>query len=188
MSFPALSWFSPPTDRFEGRLNLCYNALDRQVIGAAADRIALAAADAPPLTYARLLERVAAWAGAVQVLGVTTGTTLEIRRRPGLESVVALLAAARIGAVAVWAEPAADDAAPVDSGEVNWADALAAGRLEPAGCAALSPSALILPGVSLVRLAEAALDGEASTDAARWLGPLLRGETLHLDAGGRRVL
>src|SRR5215210_6290942 len=59
---PLYRWFS------DGRLNTCYNALDRHVINGRADQTALiydsAVADSKQqFTYAQLLERVAAFAG-----------------------------------------------------------------------------------------------------------------------------
>src|SRR5919199_571672 len=75
-----IDWFSKPTailDRSEapfyrwfpgGRMNTCYNALDRHVVRGRADQPALiydsaVAGVQETLTYAQLLEQVAAFAG-----------------------------------------------------------------------------------------------------------------------------
>lgn len=135
----AVTWFRKPTRALDadgapfyrwfpdGVLNTCYNALDRHVIAGHADRVALIH-DSPVtgsltrLTYAELLERVAAFAGALRGLGVEPGDRVVISMPMIPEAVVAMLACARIGAVhsVVFGGFAAqelavriDDAAPV---------------------------------------------------------------------------
>ena len=95
---PRYRWFSG------GRLNTCYNALDRHVVTGRADQPALLY-DSPvtgakaSYTYARLLEDVAAFAGALVLLGVGKGDRVVIYLPMVPEAVVAMLACARIGAV-----------------------------------------------------------------------------------------
>ena len=95
---PIHRWFPDAT------LNTCYNALDRHVIKGAADRTALIY-DSPvtgtkkQVTYAELLEEVAAFGGVLQQLGVEKGDRVVIYMPMIPEAVVAMLACARIGAV-----------------------------------------------------------------------------------------
>ncbi len=95
---PFYRWFPDAT------LNTCYNALDRHVIAGHGDRTALIH-DSPvtgtqqSLTYARLLERTAAFAGALRGFGVEAGDRVVIYMPMIPEAVVAMLACARIGAV-----------------------------------------------------------------------------------------
>jgi propionyl-CoA synthetase len=95
---PFYRWFPDAT------LNTCYNALDRHVVAGHGDRTALVYDSAvtgarESLSYARLLERTAAFAGALQALGVTPGDRVVIYLPMVPEAVVAMLACARIGAV-----------------------------------------------------------------------------------------
>ncbi|MBE7323344.1 propionyl-CoA synthetase [Nocardioides sp. Y6] len=95
---PHHRWFPDAT------LNTCYNALDRHVVNGAADRVALIH-DSPVtgtkrrITYAELLADVAAFAGALQQLGVEKGDRVVIYMPMIPEAVVAMLACARLGAV-----------------------------------------------------------------------------------------
>jgi propionyl-CoA synthetase len=95
---PFYRWFPDAT------LNTCYNALDRHVVGGRADQPALIY-DSPvtgtttTTSYAQLLERVAAFAGALRGLGVTKGDRVLVYMPMIPEAVVAMLACARIGAV-----------------------------------------------------------------------------------------
>jgi len=95
---PFYRWFP------DGTLNTCYNALDRHVVAGHADRMALVY-DSPVtgteqrLTYAELLEKVAAFAGALRGFGVEKGDRVVIYMPMIPEAVVAMLACARIGAV-----------------------------------------------------------------------------------------
>jgi propionyl-CoA synthetase len=95
---PFYRWFPDAT------LNTCYNALDRHVIGGRADQPALIH-DSPvtgtvtTTSYAQLLERVAAFAGALRSLGVEKGDRVIVYMPMIPEAVVAMLACARIGAV-----------------------------------------------------------------------------------------
>ena len=95
---PFTKWFAG------GRLNTCYNALDRHVIKGRADAPALIY-DSPvtstirTYTYADLLEQVGAFAGALRAMGVGKGDRVVIYMPMIPEAVVAMLATARLGAV-----------------------------------------------------------------------------------------
>jgi len=111
-----VDWISKPTEVLDDRrppfyrwfpdatLNTCYNALDRHVVAGRADQAALIY-DSPvtgtsrTLTYATLLEQVAAFGGALRALGVEKGDRVVVYMPMIPEAVVAMLACARIGAV-----------------------------------------------------------------------------------------
>ncbi|NRQ33545.1 propionyl-CoA synthetase [Nonomuraea sp. NN258] len=88
----------------DGRLNTCYNALDRHVESGRGEQPALIH-DSPvtgtidSYTYAELRERVARAAGMLRALGVETGDTVVIYMPMVPEAVIAMLACARLGAV-----------------------------------------------------------------------------------------
>ncbi|MDO9378866.1 MAG: propionyl-CoA synthetase [Nocardioidaceae bacterium] len=102
----ALDDSSPPFYRWypDATMNTCYNALDRHVIAGRADQVALVH-DSPvtgttsSLTYAQLLERTAAFAGALRAIGVGKGDRVVIYMPMIPEAVIAMLACARLGAV-----------------------------------------------------------------------------------------
>ncbi len=111
-----VDWFSKPSivlDRSDppfyrwftdGRLNTCYNALDRHVVNGRGDQTALIYDSAVTgtvrrFTYAQLLEEVAAFAGGLAGLGVGPGDRVVIYMPMVPEAVVAMLACARLGAV-----------------------------------------------------------------------------------------
>ncbi len=87
-----------------GTVNTCHNALDRHVANGRADQLALIH-DSPitgtiaRLTYRELRDRVALCAGALASLGVTKGDRVIIYMPAVPESVIAMLACARIGAI-----------------------------------------------------------------------------------------
>ena len=97
---------NPPFYRWfpGGRLNVCYNALDRHVVHGRADQTALIY-DSPvtgttrSYTYAELLDLVARFAGVLRDLGVQKGDRVVIYLPMVPEAVIAMLACARIGAV-----------------------------------------------------------------------------------------
>jgi propionyl-CoA synthetase len=95
---PFYRWFPDAT------LNTCYNALDRHVVRGMADQPAIIY-DSPvtgtrrSITYAELLEDVAAFAGVLRGLGVGQGDRVIIYMPMIPETVVAMLACARLGAV-----------------------------------------------------------------------------------------
>ncbi|MEP7091704.1 MAG: AMP-binding protein, partial [Nocardioidaceae bacterium] len=95
---PFYRWFPDAT------LNTCYNALDRHVVHGHGERTALiydsaVAHTQASYTYAQLLERTAAFAGALRAFGVQQGDRVVIYLPMIPEAVVAMLACARIGAV-----------------------------------------------------------------------------------------
>jgi len=85
-------------------LNTCYNALDYHVENGRADQVAVIY-DSPQtqtvkkITYNELLDQVARFAGALRAQGVGKGDTVVIYMPMIPETVVAMLACARIGAV-----------------------------------------------------------------------------------------
>ena len=95
---PMYRWFSG------GRLNTCYNALDRHVERGRADQVALIY-DSPvtgttkSFTYRELRDEVARFAGALLEQGVEYGDRVIIYMPMVPEAVMAILACARIGAI-----------------------------------------------------------------------------------------
>ena len=95
-SFPR--WFGG------GRLNTCDNAVDRHVRGGRGDQVAVIH-DSPVtgsvtyLTYAELLDQVARFAGVLRDLGVQAGDRVLVYMPMIPQTVVAMLACARLGAV-----------------------------------------------------------------------------------------
>jgi propionyl-CoA synthetase len=87
-----------------GRLNTCWNALDRHVAAGHGERLALVW-DSPVtdqivrFTYRDLRDRTARFAGVLQGLGVKTGDRVLIYMPMVPEAAIAMLACARIGAV-----------------------------------------------------------------------------------------
>ena len=146
----AIDWTTPPTRGLDdsavphyrwfpdGRLNTCYNALDRHIEAGNGDRPALIYDSAMigvqrSFSYAELLDQVARLAGVLVAQGVTAGDRVVVYMPMIPEAVIAMLACARIGAVhsVVFGGFAAnelaariDDAAPV-------ALLTASGGLEP---------------------------------------------------------
>jgi propionyl-CoA synthetase len=111
-----IDWVAPPRHVFDpalgvygrwfpdGRLNTCFNALDRHVAAGRGGQTALIW-DSPitgrkaRYTYAELLDRVARVAGALAARGVGAGDRVIIYMPMVPEAAVAMLACARIGAV-----------------------------------------------------------------------------------------
>ncbi len=87
-----------------GRLNTCYNALDRHVEGGRGDQIAIIY-DSPvtgtqrKISYADLKDDVATFAGALAANGVGRGDRVIVYMPMIPEAIMAVLACARIGAV-----------------------------------------------------------------------------------------
>jgi propionyl-CoA synthetase len=85
-------------------VNTCHNALDRHVAGGRSDQPALIY-DSPVtgtvrmLTFRELLDNVAGFAGALSRLGVSKGDRVIIYMPMIPEAAIAMLAAARIGAI-----------------------------------------------------------------------------------------
>lgn len=99
-----LDWSSPPVARWfaDGTLNAAYNAVDRHVAAGHGDRVALhfegEPGDTRTLTYADLQREVSRAANALTALGVRTGDRVAIYLPLIPETVIAMLACARIGA------------------------------------------------------------------------------------------
>jgi propionyl-CoA synthetase len=95
---PFYRWFP------DGELNTCHNALDRHVDAGRGDAVALIY-DSPvtgssrSYTYAALRDEVALFAGALRRLGVGRGDRVVLYMAMVPETVIAMLACARIGAV-----------------------------------------------------------------------------------------
>ncbi len=97
-SAPLYRWFP------DGVLNTCYNALDRHVEAGRGDHAALIydsplAQSKSTHSYAELLDEVSRFAGVLAALGVVHGDRVVIYMPMIPESVVAMLACARLGAV-----------------------------------------------------------------------------------------
>lgn len=95
---PFYRWFSG------GKLNTCYNALDRHVANGRSDQLALiydspVADTVQTFTYAQLRDEVAQLAGALRKLGVDKGDRVIIYMPMIPEAVMSMLACARIGAI-----------------------------------------------------------------------------------------
>jgi propionyl-CoA synthetase len=95
---PFYRWFTG------GRLNTCYNALDRHVERGRGEQAALIY-DSPltdtvrSFSYRELRDAVASFAGALTALGVEPGDRVVLYMPMVPETVIAMLACARIGAV-----------------------------------------------------------------------------------------
>src|SRR5258707_2885566 len=95
---PFYRWFAG------GKLNTCWNALDRHVAGGRAEQIALiydspVAATKQSWTYRALRDEVARLAGALRSMGVGKGDRVLIYMPMVPEAAMAMLACARLGAV-----------------------------------------------------------------------------------------
>lgn len=95
---PFTKWF------VGGRLNACYNAVDRHVERGHGDKVAIIH-DSPMtnsvrhVTYAELYDQVARLAGGLRKLGVGKGDRVVIYMPLIPEAIVAMLAVVRLGAV-----------------------------------------------------------------------------------------
>ncbi|PWC76591.1 propionyl-CoA synthetase [Azospirillum sp. TSH64] len=95
---PFYRWFTG------GELNTCYNAVDRHVEGGRGAQAAIIY-DSPvtrtvqTITYAELLDQVARFAGALRAQGVEKGDRVLLYMPMIPQSLVAMLACARLGAV-----------------------------------------------------------------------------------------
>src|ERR671934_2826949 len=95
---PFYRWFAG------GRINTCYNALDRHVENGRADQPALIY-DSPvtdkiaTFTYRELRDAVARFAGALAAHGVERGDRVIVYMPMVPEAVIAMLACARLGAI-----------------------------------------------------------------------------------------
>jgi propionyl-CoA synthetase len=95
---PFYRWFAG------ARLNTCWNALDRHVAAGRGERLALiwdspVSGQIARFTYRELRDRVARFAGVLAGLGVRAGDRVLIYMPMVPEAAIAMLAAARLGAV-----------------------------------------------------------------------------------------
>ncbi|MGN6743494.1 MAG: acetate--CoA ligase [Amnibacterium sp.] len=99
-----LDWSNPPFAKLlaEGRLNVAVNCLDRHVEAGLGDRVAFffegEPGDSRTITYRELTEEVCRAANALTDLGVQAGDRVAIYMPMIPETVVAMLACARLGA------------------------------------------------------------------------------------------
>ncbi|PRY16150.1 acetate--CoA ligase [Kineococcus rhizosphaerae] len=99
-----LDWSNPPFAKWfvGGRLNVAVNCVDRHVAAGNGDRVAIhfegEPGDTRTVTYAELHEQVQRAANALTALGVQAGDRVAIYLPMLVESVVAMLACARLGA------------------------------------------------------------------------------------------
>lgn len=97
---------NPPFYRWfpGGKMNTCYNAIDRHVKNGRGSQVAIIY-DSPvtntikKITYKELLEKVSVFAGGLQSLGLKKGDTAIIYMPMIPEAAIAMLACARIGAI-----------------------------------------------------------------------------------------
>ncbi|RKO67368.1 acetate--CoA ligase [Desulfofundulus salinus] len=99
-NYPTFQWFSG------GLTNICYNCIDYKVKRGKAGRAAFVAesgetGEVRVVTYGQLLSLVKQYAAALRGLGVKKGDRVAIYMPTGIESVTAMLACARIGAIHV---------------------------------------------------------------------------------------
>ena len=99
-----LKWTPPHVEWFAGgRMNACYNCVDRHLDGPRRNKPALLWQGEPPgdrrtLTYADLAAEVERWASVLKALGVRKGDRVAIYLPVIPEAAFAMLACARIGA------------------------------------------------------------------------------------------
>ncbi|MFI8850276.1 acetate--CoA ligase [Streptomyces sp. 891-h] len=99
-----LDWSNPPFAKWfkDGKLNVAYNCVDRHVEAGRGDRVAInfegEPGDTRTLTYADLQREVSQAANALTELGVQAGDRVAVYMPMIPETVVAMLACARIGA------------------------------------------------------------------------------------------
>lgn len=99
-----LDWSNPPFAKWfaDGKLNVAYNCVDRHVENGLGDRVAIhfegEPGDTRAITYAELQREVSKAANALIELGVTTGDRVAIYMPMIPETVIAMLACARLGA------------------------------------------------------------------------------------------
>ncbi|MGH3332516.1 MAG: acetate--CoA ligase, partial [Nocardioidaceae bacterium] len=99
-----LDWDDPPFAKWfvGGRLNAAYNCVDRHVEAGAGEKVAFhwvgEPGDSRTITYAELQDEVCRAANALVELGVKTGDRVAIYMPMIPETVVAMLACARLGA------------------------------------------------------------------------------------------
>ncbi len=105
-----LDWSNPPFAKWfvGGKLNAAYNCVDRHVEAGAGDKVAFhwvgepvgadGEAEARDITYAQLKDEVCKAANAIEELGIEKGDRVAIYMPMIPETVIAMLACARLGA------------------------------------------------------------------------------------------
>ncbi len=97
-NLPFYKWFP------DGRLNTCYNAIDRHVLSGKGNQIAIIY-DSPvtnikkKISYKQLQGQIIQFSGALKKLGVSKGDRVIIYMPMIPEAIIAMLACARIGAI-----------------------------------------------------------------------------------------
>lgn len=95
--YPSFRWYR------NGQTNLCYNALDRHVLGGRGGQAALVweneAGERRVFTYAQLLEEVKRVAAALRGVGLGKEDRVAVYMPTVPEAIIAMLAATRIGAI-----------------------------------------------------------------------------------------
>ncbi len=109
-----LDWFEPWTKVLDwqvplakwfvgGKLNLCYNCVDRHALGARKDKVAIVWEGEPGevrrITFGELHAQVQRFANVLKGMGIQKGDRVAIYMGMAPELAIALLACARIGAV-----------------------------------------------------------------------------------------
>ncbi|MCB1961488.1 MAG: AMP-binding protein, partial [Rhodocyclaceae bacterium] len=93
---PFFKWFA------DGKLNVSYNCIDRQVNKGLGDKVAIIfeadSGEVTKITYKDLLGRVCKMANALKSIGVVKGDRVVIYLPMSIEGIVAMQACARIGA------------------------------------------------------------------------------------------
>jgi non-ribosomal peptide synthetase component F len=154
-----LSWFRQPGADHPGTLNLCYNAVDLQVVRGVADAPAVRSG-AEELSFEVLLEQVAALAGAMRALGAGPETAVGVLLDDPTDRILLLLACLRLGAVHV--ELSASGAAS----EVDRHRPHLVATSRPLEYAAHAPAACLVRGVP-VQDDRRDVDWEIATKAGR---------------------
>ncbi|MDP1982093.1 MAG: acetate--CoA ligase [Sulfuritalea sp.] len=94
---PFYEWFA------DGKLNVSYNCLDRNIEAGLGDKVAIIfeadGGEVAKVTYKDLLSRVAMFANALKAHGIKKGDRVLIYMPMSVEGVVAMQACARIGAI-----------------------------------------------------------------------------------------
>ncbi len=196
-----IDWIHRPSapGAADGTLNLCFNALDRHVVHGRADEAALL--DGRELTFARLLEDVAAFGGVLRAFGVGPGDQVVARMSANRAALVAALASARVGALHV-IEPAPDDGsgvvvlsgtddqpravirkdAPEPHDDLDWDVLLRAGRADPAPSVEVPATAPAYVADGRTLSALDVLEGRASGWPFEAIAALAAGESVRMTA------
>jgi non-ribosomal peptide synthetase component F len=95
-----LSWFRRPGAGEPGTLNLCYNAVDLQVVRGEANAPAVRDGEAT-VSFEVLLEQIGSLAGSMRALGVGPESVVAVLLDDPADRLLMLLACLRLGAVHV---------------------------------------------------------------------------------------